>query len=153
MPVLLNAAFGIWKELLNHINLGMVHVEYDKTKLNETEILNIFRKEGLDIPDSHVTAERFLSQTDKTGQAAVKEQEDKKEHDYEEGESHDHAHGGIFGKNAELIFSIICGILLGIGFGLSFVEAVPAWVSQALYIGAYFFGGFYTAKRSHSNHC
>lgn len=64
------------------------------------------------------------------------------------GEEHSHAHGGIFGKNTELIFAITCGVLLGIGFGLSFVESVPQWVSLSLYIGAYFFGGFYTAKEA-----
>ena len=37
--------------------------------------------------------------------------------------------------------------MLGIGFGLSFV-AVPQWISLACYIGAYFFGGFYTAKEA-----
>nr|WP_035464678.1 heavy metal translocating P-type ATPase [Algoriphagus vanfongensis] len=57
-------------------------------------------------------------------------------------------HSGIFGKNSELIFSICCGALLGIGFGLSFLEDVPQWVSLAMYIGAYFFGGFYTAKEA-----
>ena len=127
---------------------GMVRIEYDKTKLSEEDILKIFRKEGLDIPDTQVSAERFLSKMDTSGVAAAEEKEDKKEHDHEEGESHDHTHGGIFGKNTELIFSITCGALLGIGFGLSFVELVPAWVSLAFYIGAYFFGGFYTAKEA-----
>ncbi|WP_425393940.1 heavy metal translocating P-type ATPase [Algoriphagus vanfongensis] len=47
-----------------------------------------------------------------------------------------------------MIFSICCGALLGIGFGLSFLEDVPQWVSLAMYIGAYFFGGFYTAKEA-----
>ncbi|MCF8364051.1 MAG: heavy metal translocating P-type ATPase [Prolixibacteraceae bacterium] len=126
---------------------GMVRIEYDKAKFDETEILKIFRNEGLDIPDTQVSTERFLSKMDKPGEAE-EEQEDKKEHDHEEGKSHDQAHGGIFGKNTELIFSIICGALLGIGFGLSFVEAVPSWVSLALYIGAYFFGGFFTAKEA-----
>jgi Cd2+/Zn2+-exporting ATPase len=37
---------------------------------------------------------------------------------------------------------------LGIGFGLSFVEIVPSWVSFTLYLGAYFFGGFFTAKEA-----
>ncbi|REG77595.1 hypothetical protein [Algoriphagus antarcticus] len=34
-------------------------------------------------------------------------------------------HSGFFGKNGEVIFPITCGALLGIGFGLSFVETVP----------------------------
>jgi len=34
------------------------------------------------------------------------------------------------------------------GFGLSFVEVVPFWASLFLYIGSYFFGGFFTAKEA-----
>ncbi len=60
---------------------------------------------------------------------------------------HAHEHGGIFGKNTELYFSLLCGILLGVGFGLSFAD-VPSWVTVSLYIVAYFFGGFFTAKEA-----
>lgn len=68
-------------------------------------------------------------------------------HDEKE-EGHDHQHGGIFGKNTELIFAILCGVSLGIGFGLSYVKSFPEWVSLAFYIVAYFFGGFFTAKEA-----
>ncbi|SDG17788.1 heavy metal translocating P-type ATPase [Chitinophaga filiformis] len=61
---------------------------------------------------------------------------------------HAHAHGGIFGHNTELIFSILCGICLGIGFGLHFIATLPAVIPLAFYIGAYFFGGFFTAKEA-----
>ncbi|MEQ9290016.1 MAG: heavy metal translocating P-type ATPase [Cyclobacteriaceae bacterium] len=125
---------------------GMVRLEFDTTKIDEAEILKSLRKEGLDIPDTQVSAERFLQQAKKSEQQETQEKED--EHSHEEGEDHDHSHGGIFGKNTELIFSIICGALLGIGFGLSFVEAIPSWVSLVLYIAAYFFGGFFTAKEA-----
>lgn len=127
---------------------GMIRVEFDVAKVDEAEILKVLRKKRLDIPDTQVSAERFLEKVGKTDERVEKKDEGKKEHDHEEGESHDHAHGGIFGKNTELIFSIICGALLGIGFGLSFVESVPFWISLSLYIGAYFFGGFFTAKEA-----
>lgn len=65
-----------------------------------------------------------------------------------EGEDHAHEHGGIFGKNTELIFALLCGACLGTGFGLSYLNAVPDWVSLTLYIIAYFFGGFFTAKEA-----
>ncbi|MBT32308.1 MAG: heavy metal translocating P-type ATPase [Thalassobius sp.] len=125
---------------------GMVRLEFDTTKIDEAEILKSLRKEGLDIPDTQVSAERFLQQAKKSEQEETEEKEDA--HSHEEGEDHDHSHGGIFGKNTELIFSIICGALLGIGFGLSYVEAIPSWVSLTLYIVAYFFGGFFTAKEA-----
>lgn len=63
-------------------------------------------------------------------------------------QEHTHAHEGIFGHNMELIFSIICGICLGIGFGLHFIKTLPSGISLAFYIGAYFFGGFFTAKEA-----
>jgi Cd2+/Zn2+-exporting ATPase len=122
----------------------MVRLEFDTTKSNEAEILKALRKEGLDIPDVQVSVERFLEQASKPQPQEAEQQE----HDHEDGEDQDHSHGGIFGKNIELIFSIICGALLGIGFGLSFIEVVPSWVSLALYIAAYFFGGFFTAKEA-----
>jgi len=123
---------------------GMVRLEFDTAKIDEAEILKAMQKEGLDIPDTQISAERFLQQTNKP----VQQEAEEKEHDHDEGEDHDHSHGGIFGKNTELIFSIICGALLGIGFGLSYIEAVPSWVSLSLYIGAYFFGGYFTAKEA-----
>ena len=64
------------------------------------------------------------------------------------GHDHEHAHGGIFGKNTELIFAIICGAFLAIGFGLSFIKGISEYFSIGLYIGAYFFGGFYTTKEA-----
>lgn len=69
-------------------------------------------------------------------------------HEHTEGAGHDHEHGGIFGKNTELIFSILCGVSLGVGFGLSYVKSFPEWISLSFYIVAYFFGGFFTAKEA-----
>ncbi|MBO9730223.1 MAG: heavy metal translocating P-type ATPase [Chitinophaga sp.] len=71
-----------------------------------------------------------------------------KDHDHNSDHDHSHEHGGIFGKNTEVVFSLICGALLGIGFVITFVSASLAWLSLSLYIGAYFFGGFYTTKEA-----
>lgn len=71
-------------------------------------------------------------------------------HSHEEGHDHNHDHGGIFGKNTELIFSLLCGATLGIGFGLSFATD-NVWIPRSFYIAAYFFGGFYTAKEAVEN--
>ncbi|MFN3756865.1 MAG: HAD-IC family P-type ATPase, partial [Flavobacterium sp.] len=61
---------------------------------------------------------------------------------------HSHEHNGVLGENTELIFALLSGALLGIGFGLSFITSLPSYVSIMFYIGAYFFGGFYTAKEA-----
>lgn len=70
-----------------------------------------------------------------------------KEHNHED-HDHEHSHGGLFGKNSEVIFSIIAGALLGIGFGLSHVAAIPAWLSIAIYCVSYFFGSFYLLQEA-----
>ncbi|WP_257657095.1 heavy metal translocating P-type ATPase [Parapedobacter lycopersici] len=123
---------------------GMVRLEYDATQTDASAIHGALRRMGLEIIDPEVPAARFL-----TVSAGGK---DEAAHVHGEGEAHEgahhHTHGGLFGKNTELFFSLLCGALLGIGFGLSFAEAVPAWVSLTLYIGAYFFGGFYTAREA-----
>ena len=127
---------------------GMVRLEFDTAQADEADILKVLRKEGLDIQDAAVSAERFLRQNEKPDRPLEKVVDHEGGDSHGAGEEHSHSHGGIFGKNTELIFSIICGALLGIGFGLSYVEAVPSWVSLALYIGAYFFGGYFTAKEA-----
>jgi len=129
---------------------GMVRLEFDKKQTNFDEISKQIEKEDLQVLRSS-SNENDYSEASKKKQARSKK-EDTKEQTSTEGETHDegedHAHGGVFGKNTELIFSIICGALLGIGFGLSYVESIPDWVSLTLYIGAYFFGGFFTAKEA-----
>lgn len=125
---------------------GMVRIEYDKTKTDESEILKAIRKEGLDMPDSKVSVERYLEKLGETKEPEEKKVERKNEHVHQEGD--DHAHGGGLGRNTELIFSILSGVLLGIGFGLSYLDSIPSWVSFSLYLGAYFFGGYFTAKEA-----
>jgi len=62
---------------------------------------------------------------------------------------HDHEHAGPFGKRSELIFSLLCGFFLGLGFLVQqLLPATPFWVPLSAYIIAYFFGGFYTLKEA-----
>lgn len=127
---------------------GMIRIEFDREKINDEVIFNLLEKENLTIVDKAIPPEYYISEVDKlAGDEEQKADTETEEHKHTE-EEHEHSHGGIFGKNTELIFSITCGILLAVGFGLSFVETVPGWVSLALYIGAYFFGGYFTAKEA-----
>tara|TARA_R110001632_G_scaffold110211_1_gene220711 strand:- start:3790 stop:6318 length:2529 start_codon:yes stop_codon:yes gene_type:complete len=135
---------------------GMVRLEFDKKQTNFDEISKQIEKEDLQIQRSASNENDYTKASKKkevrSKKEDTKEQTSTKGHEHKEGETHEegeeHAHGGVFGKNTELIFSIICGALLGIGFGLSYVESIPDWVSLTLYIGAYFFGGFFTAKEA-----
>lgn len=67
------------------------------------------------------------------------------------GHHHSHDHGGIFGANSELIFALICGGLLAVGFALGKLAMGPGWLPMAAYLGAYFFGGFYTLREAIDN--
>lgn len=74
-------------------------------------------------------------------------------HEHAKGEA-DHAHGhegGILGANTELIFALAAGALVGIGFAAEKLLPVLAWLPLPLYLGAYFFGGFFTVREAVDN--
>ncbi|GAB4256984.1 MAG: heavy metal translocating P-type ATPase [Saprospiraceae bacterium] len=96
---------------------GTLRIEYDNTKIDWAEVQQAIQDAGLTI----------VSPGEKV--------ETKEKH---------HEHGGIFGEQTELIFALLSGGLLAAGFGLSFVGSIPAWVPLMLYIGTYFFGGYFT---------
>ena len=56
-----------------------------------------------------------------------------------------HHHNGIFGKNTELYFSIICGVFMLTGFFLQRFTDMSASLHLSSYIIAYFFGGYYAS--------
>jgi Cd2+/Zn2+-exporting ATPase len=118
---------------------GYIQLEYDKEHATEEDILQQIKKARLGIN----SVEDFHAHEHK----ATTHEHDDHAHDHAH-TGHDHEHGGIFGEKTELIFAIICGALLGIGFGLSFVKGLSPFVSIAFYVGAYFFGGFYTTKEA-----
>jgi len=59
-----------------------------------------------------------------------------------------HIHGVVFGDRTELVFVVLCGISLALGwFFQSFSEA-PERVGQTLLVAAYFFGGWFTFREA-----
>ncbi len=64
---------------------------------------------------------------------------------------HDHAHGAIFGEHTELLFAIGCGVALGAGYFIERSTGADGGLSFALYLLAYFLGGFYTVKEAIDN--
>ena len=105
---------------------GTLRIEFDSRETGLENVETAIRKAGL----------------------TILEKKPPEKHGHGEGGEEGHAHGGIFGERTEMIFAILSGALLGIGFGLSFVEGLPGWASLACYVGAYFFGGFFTAKEA-----
>ena len=117
---------------------GMVRLEFDRALTDEDTFIEALRKDGLSIPDKSVSAEKYLQRIEEGSQEKTKTSPTK----------HEHTHSGVFGQNSELIFSIISGVLLSLGFILSFTSAAPHWVLITLYGGAYLFGGFFTTKEA-----
>ena len=54
------------------------------------------------------------------------------------------------GKATEVTAEIrrISGVTLAVGFALSWTGAAPEAISTALYLAAYFFGGFFTVREA-----
>jgi len=144
---------------------GFIQLEFDKQVTSEKEVLNRIRKLRLDVKKvddfhlhsfkngHHVIAHERAHTVDHSAEHVHDHTHDHShEHDHPHDHSHDHnhthSHGGIFGQKSELIFAIICGCLLAIGFGLSFIQGISNYISLGCYIGCYLFGGFYTTKEA-----
>ncbi|MEA3301171.1 MAG: heavy metal translocating P-type ATPase [Pseudomonadota bacterium] len=111
---------------------GVVRLEFDRKQTSEDDIRAALAEAGVDRkPETH----RHEADGDRR----------------KSGEDTDHRHGGIFGANSELIFSLICGALLSTGFAIEKLTPVPGWLPLACYFGAYFFGGFYTVGEAVQN--
>ena len=70
------------------------------------------------------------------------------EHDHGKA-GHKHAHGGVFGERTELIFAVLSGVSLLVGWVIS-SRAPPAF-SLALYGLAYVLGGYFTFREAFEN--
>ncbi len=114
---------------------GQIRVEYDRSATSEDEVRDVLRSMNVQ-PRGEVLDARGLSEGSS---------EEVDAHDHDDGHDH-HDHGGIFGEQTELIFSILAGVCVALGFGLSFVGPVPASLSLGLYVGGYVFGGYYTVR-------
>lgn len=152
---------------------GWIRLEFNRTMTNEDVLLKTIEEMGLPVkqlangyqdhmtlidgepdiaekpPEAEEEREEQKQSVSDVEPKETGESKHRKDHEHEE-EEHNHDHGGIFGEKTELIFSLICGGLLATGFGLSYVSAVPGWVPLALYIGSYFFGGYYIVQEAYT---
>ncbi|RYY96870.1 MAG: heavy metal translocating P-type ATPase [Chitinophagaceae bacterium] len=131
---------------------GFIELEYHKQAASKNDILQTLTDKGLrvkTVDNAPRSAPVVLPSGDHRHEPGHRHEEHAPGHDQKEGgHAHAHAHGGPFGEKTELIFALICGAALGIGFGLSLFKGLPAYGSLSLYICAYFFGGFYTTKEA-----
>ena len=106
-------------------------IEFDREETDEDAIRGALRENGV----------RVIDEKRAKAEAGEESAED----------DHEHEHGGLFGEQTELIFAIICGGLLLAGWLLSVLTSVTPWVPWALYLAAYFCGGFFTLREALEN--
>ncbi|WP_447954388.1 heavy metal translocating P-type ATPase [Sphingopyxis chilensis] len=104
--------------------VGAVRVEFDRSAISEPDIRRALAEMGV-----WQRAPRVVPA------AAAPEEEE-------------HEHGGIFGRNTELIFAVISGALLATGFGIEKLRPDFGGAALTLYLLSYFFGGFYTLREA-----
>ena len=106
---------------------GPVRIEYDRTLTSEQALRQVLDHLGVDV--------RVAAVEGTPSKAGINEG------------VHDQ-HGGMLGDNTELIFAVICGVLLAGGYLASFVPSAPSWVSLSFYIAAYGFGGYHLLREA-----
>ena len=111
---------------------GTVRIEFDRTVTSEASL----------------TAELDKMQIGPSAKARVSS--DYAEHEHADHAEHDHE-GGILGSNTELIFALASGGLLAGGYLIEKFLPVPVGLPFACYLGAYFFGGFFTLREAIDN--
>ncbi len=107
---------------------GVLRIEFDRQVANEADIRAAVQKIGA----------RILAEQERPTHAEPSEAGRTPS-----GKVHEHRHGGLFGERTELVFAVLCGGLLLIGWLLS---AFTPWVPWSLYLAAYLFGGLYMLR-------
>ncbi len=126
---------------------GPIRIEFDRERTDEASLRQILDDLGVTVTaDESPTTETASAQAEHdTGPGEGPD--DHAGHDHPPG-AHDHAHGGLFGARTELIFAILAGVCVALGWGLAAVTDVGEWVPLALYVGAYGFGGWFTVREA-----
>lgn len=117
---------------------GMVRVEFDKSVTSQDVVLAAL---------SDMRSATAATKSVELDEAA--------KNDHARGEArgdHTHAHSSVFGIDIEMLFALVCGALLGVGFAIEkLVASAPEWLSVAFYISAYGFGGYFTLREAIDN--
>ena len=120
---------------------GTVRAEFDRSVTSEAAL----RRELDKMQNQFVTQPTApASASDRAGRMHLPEK-------HQEGEAaHDHQ-GARLGPNTELIFTLTSGAVLAGGYLTEKFLPTPAWLPMAGYLGAYFFGGFFTLREAIDN--
>ena len=137
---------------------GPVRIEFDRERTGEADLRRALAGLGVAVPAGDPPEVQALP-------ADPPPADDHEGHDHGPGEhapddhaghghgpgghgSGGHDHGGIFGAKTELIFAVLAGVCVGLGWALEAFTGVVEWVPTALFVGAYLFGGWFTVREA-----
>ncbi len=115
---------------------GAVRVEYDRQLTNDKAIADALKQWTRGVSEA----------SDEHAGHSHADEDPEKDHGHAGHKlaNGDHAHGGIFGPKSELIFAILCGVFLLVGWLVETFAELNAWIPLGCYFAAYIFGGYYT---------
>ena len=125
---------------------GPIRIEFDREATDESALRAILNDLGVAVAPPRPPATALPPAHDHAP-GETHDHGDDEGHDHAEGDGHDHARG-IFGERTELIFAILSGLCVVLGWGLDTFTEVTEWVPLALYLGGYVFGGYYTLREA-----
>ena len=131
---------------------GPVRIEFDRTATTEADLRRALADLGVRVtapePPEVAAAEGHPqggdALPDEPG-AVEPAEEDHTGHDHGPG---GHDHGGIFGERTELVFAILCGVVVAVGWALEAFTDVAEWIPLTLFVSGYFFGGWFTVREA-----
>lgn len=110
---------------------GVLRIEFDRQIADEAAVLAAVQKIGARIIEEQKRPTH--AEQSEAGRTQA-------------GKEHEHPHGGLFGERTELVFAVLCGGLLLIGWLLSVLTNITPWMPWSLYLAAYLFGGLYMLR-------
>ena len=142
---------------------GPIRIEFDREHTDERRLRAALQELGVTVTGAHpaVPASAAPEPGDHADHDhAPGEHDDHSGHDHASGQheahdhapgqhgAHDHQHGGIFGERTELIFAVLSGVCVALGWGLGAFTGIDERVPFALFVAAYGFGGWFTVREA-----
>ena len=133
---------------------GPVRIEFDREATSEANLRRALADLGVTVPGDDPPEVAAAEGDDHTGhdhapgEGHAPEADDHSGHDHAPGAHGGHSHGGIFGERTELIFAILSGVCVGLGWALATFTGVAETIPFVLFLGAYAFGGWFTVREA-----
>lgn len=113
-----------------------VRVEYDRNATNEVALRRALASMGIRVRGDAIQGDDLAEDETEMPVSAI-----------DDGKTRSLV-AALFGGRTDLLFAVLAGVCVALGFGLSFVADMSGWVPWGLYVGGYVFGGYYTVREA-----